>query len=121
MINKFHPSIAKKSWLPNLAFGAITASLLAINGFNVQAVILGPYTPDANTLHLWHLDESAVPAVDSAPSGINLTKLGGTASLGSSSFSGFGNALGTGTSGTASYLGPLTYTGTTTDNTHMTY
>ena len=121
MINKFHPSIAKKSWLPNLAFGALTASLLAINGFDVQAVILGPYTPDANTLHLWHLDESAVPAVDSAPSGTSLTKLGGTASLGNPSLSGFGNALGTGTSGTASYLGPLTYTGSTTDNTHMTY
>lgn len=29
-----------------------------------SAVITGAYTSDANTLHLWHLDESVTPAVD---------------------------------------------------------
>ena len=63
-----------------------------------------PYTPDGNTLHLWHLDEVITPCADSAPNGTNLTVLANGASLGNSSFTGFGNCLSTldgGQSGTA--------------------
>ena len=68
------------------AFATITAS----------ALIVGPYPPDAQTLHLWHLDETTVPCVDSAPSGgTNMAALGGGATLGNASFLGFGTALST--------------------------
>jgi len=56
---------------------------------------LQPYTPDAATLHLWHLDESAAPGVDAVPGGTNLTALAGGATLGNASFPGFGSALST--------------------------
>src|SRR5438067_7293340 len=70
-----------------------------------HAVIVGPYTPDANTLHLYHFDEVAgVTATANAGS------IGGTAYsvseasasatpptvttvLGAAAFSGFGNAV----------------------------
>ena len=78
---------------------------LALLQFNAGAIIVGPYTPDAGTLHLWHLDESATPAVDSAlTGGTNCVGLLNGATLGNPSFSGFGNALNTidgGQSGTA--------------------
>ncbi|HEX9046950.1 MAG TPA: hypothetical protein VF988_07970, partial [Verrucomicrobiae bacterium] len=59
------------------------------------AVIVGPYTTDANTLHLWHLDESTTPALDSAMGGTNLTSLAGNATLANAAFTGFGTCLST--------------------------
>ena len=70
-----------------------------------QAVIIGPYTPDANTLHLYHFDEAA-----GGTSIANSGSLGGnaysvneatasatppavTTVLGAAGFSGFGNAV----------------------------
>ena len=70
-----------------------SACLLAQNPAN--ATIVGPYTPDPDTLHLWHLDEAAVPAIDSIPSGTNLVGLLNTATLANPSFPGFGTALNT--------------------------
>ena len=32
--------------------------------YSANAYVLGPYTPDAYTLHLWHMDESATPVAD---------------------------------------------------------
>ena len=88
--------------------------------FGVRAFIVGPYTVDTNTLHLWHLDEAAVPALDSAVGGTNLIALRGSASLGNASFTGFGNCLSTAGSG-QSYLAPLLYTGNTADDVRMVY
>ena len=88
--------------------------------FCVHAFIVGPYTANSDTLHLWHLDEAAVPAVDSAASGINLSFLNTGATLGGASFTGFGNALNTGVGTTNAYLAPssgattLTYADATT-------
>jgi hypothetical protein len=68
------------------------------------AAALAPYTPDANTLHLWHLDEPTTPCADAAVGGTNLTALANGASLGNPSFAGFGSCLSTldgGQSGTA--------------------
>jgi hypothetical protein len=62
---------------------------------------IGPYSPDANTLHLWHFNEADPgPAIDSrnvtvnpaATESFDLLILNG-AHLGNSSFSGFGSAL----------------------------
>jgi hypothetical protein len=61
---------------------------------------LTPYTVDADTLHLWHLDESETPCVNAA-GGTNLMMLGGDATLGNLSFPGFGTALSTVDGGTA--------------------
>src|SRR5690348_11888299 len=61
---------------------------------NSQADIVGPYTADVNTLHLWHMDQSTVPVLDSVPTGgTNLTSLHNLATLGNASFPGFGSAL----------------------------
>jgi autotransporter-associated beta strand protein len=60
-----------------------------------QAEILGPYPVDANTLHLWHLDEAAVPSADGVVAGTNCVGLLNGATLGTPSYSGFGNAVNT--------------------------
>ncbi|EEF62338.1 beta strand repeat-containing protein [Pedosphaera parvula] len=60
-----------------------------------QAAIVGPYSLDSATLHLWHMDQATVPVLDSAAGGTNLIGLQGGATLGSPSFTGFGNALNT--------------------------
>src|SRR6267378_4042557 len=70
-----------------------------------QAVIIGPYTPDANTLHLYHFDEPAggVVVANSGTIGGNAYSVNETAAsatpptvttvLGAAAFSGFGNAV----------------------------
>ena len=74
----------------------LLATLLVLAAaFVARAALVGPYSPDANTLHLWHLDETTTPAVDSAVPGINLSGLLNGATLGNSSYVGFGSALNT--------------------------
>ena len=77
-----------------------SSTALAVAALLVQttarAVIVGPYQTDSNTLHLWHLDEAAVPCIDSAApttGATNCVKLLNHATLGNSSYTGFGNAL----------------------------
>jgi autotransporter-associated beta strand protein len=95
-------------------FAVLAAAALLCFGFNAGASVVPPYTTDANTLHLWHLDESAVPAVDavSNPPGINCVNLSTGATLGNSSHPGFGTALNTGSDDSATatrsqYLSPV--------------
>src|SRR5262249_1055331 len=71
-----------------------SAVILSALAANTKANIVGPYSADANTLHLWHMDQSTVPVLDSALSGgTNFTVLTNGATLGNASFSGFGTAL----------------------------
>ncbi|HWH69497.1 MAG TPA: DUF4388 domain-containing protein [Candidatus Sulfotelmatobacter sp.] len=60
-----------------------------------QAAILGPYTSDADTLHLWHLNEQTVPVIDLGPDGMHLTAMRNGATLGNVAAKGFGTALST--------------------------
>ena len=69
--------------------------LVAMVSWTAKVQALTPYTPDAHTLHLWHLDETAAPCVDSTVGGTNLTILANGATLGDTSFAGFGNCLNT--------------------------
>ena len=73
-----------------------------------QATLVGPYSVDVNTLHLWHMD-TAVPVVDQVAAGTNLVGLLGTATLGNTSYSGYSNALNTVGSGqdSTAQRGPL--------------
>src|SRR5689334_7032120 len=86
----------------------IRKSFLLLTAFvptMLPAVIVGPYTPDANTLHLYHFDEAAGGTVVA-----NAGSLGGnaysvneatasatpptvTTVLGATAFAGFGNAV----------------------------
>jgi autotransporter-associated beta strand protein len=98
---------------------ALLAAAMLLPQPGVQAKIVGPYTVDPVTLHLWHLNESAVPAIDSVsnPPGTNCINLANTATLGNSSYPGFGTALSTGTNDSATatrsqFLSPFTSTGT---------
>src|SRR3954447_13366449 len=76
---------------------AAAAGLLVSTGM-ARAEILGPYTPDENTLHLWHMNEATAPVADAVPNGTDLTAMENGATLGNESFSGakgFGTAVGT--------------------------
>lgn len=57
------------------------------------AEIVGPYTSDANTLHLWHLDEANPgPAADSGGGSTFALQSVDSATLGATALSGFGTA-----------------------------
>ena len=100
--------------------GALTV-LTLVAAFSADAVIVAPYALDSDTLHLWHLDESTVPAADAAVGGTNLTVLGYSATLGNASYAGFGTALSTASSN-ASYLAASQIElSTTANNVPITY
>src|SRR4051794_35734341 len=86
------PSASRPASLP-LCLALILASVCAAHA-GVQ-----PYTADATTLHLWHFDEVAAPAVDNGTNRLDLPVLSGGATLGNAAFTGFGNALSTFDSG----------------------
>jgi len=84
----------KRTYVANLsAIFALAAAVSTVPA--ARAAISGPYVADASTLHLFHLDESAVPSPDAAVGGTNLVGLLNGATLGNASFAGFGNALNT--------------------------
>jgi len=60
-----------------------------------QGSTLRPYTADADTLHLWHMNEQAVPVIDLGSDSLHLTALRNGATLGNVSYRGFGTALST--------------------------
>ena len=51
---------------------AIILCLLAVLAGGASRAAIVPYTADVNTLHLWHLDETAKPVVDFVAGGTNL-------------------------------------------------
>ncbi len=93
------------------------ASLALVSAAN--AALVGPYSVDANTMHLWHLDELGTPAVDQAHYNYNgaftvkpdsnqpLNALFGGATLNNGSFTGFGYNYGGGLNTTPSTLPPF--------------
>jgi len=85
-----------------------------------RADIMGPYQVDNNTLHLWHLDETVLPCVDSAPGGTNMIVLGNGATLGNAASPGFGNALST-AANAGSYLAATTLINGNGDEILITY
>jgi hypothetical protein len=56
---------------------------------------LRPYIADADTLHLWHMNEQTVPVIDLGSDSLHLTALRNGATLGNVSYRGFGTALST--------------------------
>jgi peptidoglycan/xylan/chitin deacetylase (PgdA/CDA1 family) len=99
----------------------------------VRAEILGPYTVDADTLHLWHMNEATAPVADAVPNGTDLTALENGATLGNESYSGvkgFGTALATytgnpatrpGSAGQDCYLAALPLQNGPADNVTLAY
>jgi peptidoglycan/xylan/chitin deacetylase (PgdA/CDA1 family) len=132
-IKKTSPPIGGRvltlKFLSALAFVAGLALSTAVS----QAEILGPYTPDADTLHLWHMNETAAPVVDAAPNGTDLTALDNGATLGNESYTGakgFGTAVATytgnpatrpGSAGQDSYLAALPLQNGPADNVTISY
>ena len=83
-----------------MSLAGLCAAAMFFAGPNARASIVGPYTADANTLHLWHLDETATPCIDSVASGgTNLVTLANGATLGNAAYAGFTNALNTTSTG----------------------
>ncbi len=93
---------------------AALASVIAIPLLTgvVNAAIVGPYTADANTKHLWHMDDSSSPATPAsgvvgsfnlaADQGKNNT---GLATLGNTAYSGFGSAGSTSSGSSTGFKG----------------
>jgi hypothetical protein len=76
--------------------GLYLACLVLFSSSSASAAITGPYTADANTLHLYHLDESAAPLEDTGfvdANDIDLSLTGVSPTLSQTSFSGFGSAV----------------------------
>jgi len=64
-------------------------------GAVMRGNIVGPYAPDSDTIHLWHMNEPLVPVIDVGSGGTHLTALRNGATLGTPSAQGFGLALST--------------------------
>jgi hypothetical protein len=110
-----------------------TLALCLLTGHSAQAALVGPYAVDANTMHLWHLDDGQAPAADAAHynyAGTFTTKpdanqplnaLFGGASLGAASLAGYGSALNQGATPNTAGLGALTPNNGTADNADHTF
>lgn len=68
---------------------------LLLQSNTTPAATIRPYTPDADTLHLWHMNDQSVPVIDMGSDGTHLTALRNGATLGNVSYRGFGTALST--------------------------
>jgi hypothetical protein len=84
----------KVAWM----FALISFLILHSSAFTpLCRAAIEPYTANASTLHLWHLDETTPPCVDAAAGGTNLTYPADGAALGSASYSNssvnFGNCV----------------------------
>jgi hypothetical protein len=83
-----------------------------------------PYSVDADTLHLWHLDEITAPAADTVPGGLSLTSLANGALMWPPSLAGFGTGLDTSSgrgTATGGLLSALPLTADATDNVTLAY
>jgi Concanavalin A-like lectin/glucanases superfamily len=112
---------------------AVMLALSALAPGLALADVTGPYSVDANTMHLWHLDEVGVPAVDQAHYNYTgaftvkpdanqpLTSLFGTAAMGSGGYTGFGTALNNGATPNSSGLSALPKANGTSDNADHTF
>lgn len=112
---------------------AVMLALAALAPGLSQAAVTGPYSVDANTMHLWHLDEVGAPAADQAHYNYNgaftvkpdanqpLTGLFGTAALGAAGYSGFGTALDNGATPNTAGLSALPKVNGTGDNADHTF
>lgn len=118
----------KTNKIVSLIIASLSAAAMCFQ-FGAYGAILGPYTSDVNTLHLWHMD-TAAPVLDAVAGGLNLTALANGATLTTASFPGFGTALNTvdagqGGGNTATnidaYLAPLTLANGTGDNVAWTF
>ena len=88
--------IMKTNRPSKIIVAGLFAAALLFTQLTAQAVIVGPYNADANTLHLWHMDTNTVPVPDEvATGGTNLVKMANGATLGTNSYTGFGTALNT--------------------------
>src|ERR1051326_7161891 len=76
------------------AFTTLGLALLG-QGYAAGGSTLRPYTVDADTIHLWHMNDQSVPVIDMGSDGTHLTALRNGATLGNVSYRGFGTALST--------------------------
>src|ERR1035437_10164377 len=88
-----------------VALAGLFAAAWLFTQLTAQASLVGPYTADTNTLHLWHMDTDVAVQDAVVTGGTNLVKRGAGATLvGNNSYPGFGTALKTldgGQNGTA--------------------
>jgi hypothetical protein len=78
------------------------------NGAPDSAYPIKPYTVDADTLHLWHLDETSAPFANAVNTAHNLQGLLNSATAWNAALPGFGTGVNT-NSGTTPNFGMVTY------------
>ncbi len=107
---------------------AVRSALVALCAVDLASAAVVTYAADANTLHLWHMDEVAAPVSDAGTSPLTLGVLANGATLGNVSYTGFGTGLNTADSGLNgapasfdAYLSAVSLVNGTGDNTTMTY
>src|SRR5882724_12996364 len=84
-----------RAFLKFASRGAVLSGSCIVFVLQAQGSTLRPYTADADTLHLWHMNEQSVPVIDMGSDGTHLTALRNGATLGNVSYRGFGTALST--------------------------
>src|SRR6266704_2031025 len=84
-----------RAFLKFAARGAVLSGICIVFVLQAQGSTLRPYTADADTLHLWHMNEQSVPVIDLGGDAMHLTALRNGATLGNVSYRGFGTALST--------------------------
>ncbi len=92
------PVTLGRNLLASATQSALVTSLgvvFLVQATGVRAGTLRPYTPDPDTLHLWHMNDQSVPVIDMGSDGTHLTALRNGATLGNVSYRGFGTALST--------------------------
>lgn len=90
----------------------LVASIATLFAATFAQAEVAPYVGDEpGTLHLWHLNESSAPALNSISGGTSLQGLLNNATLNHTSYDGFGTALstnsGTGTPNTTGWKGGI--------------
>jgi hypothetical protein len=84
-----------RAFLKSAARVAAFTAILIVFVVQGHGSTLRPYTADADTLHLWHMNEQTVPVIDLGSDAMHLTALRNGATLGNVSYRGFGIALST--------------------------
>jgi hypothetical protein len=84
-----------RAFLKTAVHGAVFIAISIGFVIQCQGSTLRPYTADADTLHLWHMNEQSVPVIDLGSDAMHLTALRNGATLGNVSYRGFGTALST--------------------------
>jgi hypothetical protein len=114
--------MTRNAFLPGAGFLRVACLALPLAIPAVMPAAYVPYTADASTLHLWHLDDAAAPAADAVSvNALPLLGLLNGATLANASLAGLGTALSTEPATSAILLAASALSASTADNVAFTH